>query len=275
MKTTKPLPAPSAGESEGEFIARCNRLLAEEYTDGDQRNAICHRQWEEGKELRHAAVHVSKDSFKATRNDDGRPVYRIIASTADVDRDNEIILPTAFANLADYLAKNPVILFGHDHFSRPPIGKAVAGEIGEKGLILDIQFADTPFAREIEELYKGGFMNAFSVGFIPIDWEVDKDGNRIFTKVELLEVSAVPVPSNRAAVILRAAGLKETGPLHEYYLAIAQEKDSESASLTRGKPEGESPRKREPERKNGICEAATIWQRRHRREPLFSGRKKA
>lgn len=272
-KTAKPLPTPNAGEDEGEFIARCNRQLADEYTDEDQRNAICYEQWRDGKTLRHAAVLVAKDAFKAARKDkEGKPVYRIVASTADVDRDGEIVLPASFFNLADYLAKNPVILFGHDHYSRPPIGKAVGGEINETGLLLDIQFADTPFAQEIEELYKGGYMNAFSVGFIPVDWEVGKEGQRIFTKCELLEVSAVPVPSNRAAVIMRAAGLKDGSPLQEYYRALGRAKKTESVEAP-GSPDGEEPKEPKPERESLATRVAELWEREHKPRPIFRTRK--
>jgi hypothetical protein len=48
------------------------------------------------------------------------------------------------------------------------------------------------------------FQRAFSVGFIPLEW---KDGTsdggqrvRTYTKVELLEISCVPVPANRNAL---------------------------------------------------------------------------
>ena len=131
--------------------------------------------------------------------------YGIMASTVDVDRDNEIIRPDAFKNLKTYLDTNPVILFGHQ-YSEPPIAKAVSGRvIKEKGLRLDIEFAKTPFAQEVKYLYDEGFMSAFSVGFIAKKWEDDKEGRRTYTDVELLEVSAVPVPANAMATVLRQA----------------------------------------------------------------------
>jgi HK97 family phage prohead protease len=130
--------------------------------------------------------------------------YTIVASDKSIDRDNERILPSAFKNLKTYLAKNPVILFGHD-YNRPPVGKAVKGKITDNELILDIEFADTGFGKEIKYLYDEGFMNTFSVGFIPKNWELDENGYRTFTEAELLEVSAVPVPANPNATILRTA----------------------------------------------------------------------
>jgi hypothetical protein len=47
-------------------------------------------------------------------------------------------------------------------------------------------------------------MRAFSVGFVPLEWKDDRDPKygdvRTYTNIELLEISAVPVPCNRAAL---------------------------------------------------------------------------
>ena len=48
-------------------------------------------------------------------------------------------------------------------------------------------------------------MSSFSVGFIPKEWDRDPDGRLVFTEVELLETSAVPVPANAQANIMRTA----------------------------------------------------------------------
>lgn len=130
--------------------------------------------------------------------------YTIVASTSTPDRDDEIILPTAFTNLKSFLATNPVILWAHD-YSKAPIGKAVGGEITDKELMLNIEFAKTDFGQEVKYLYDNKFMNSFSVGFIPKTWDRDPDGRLVFTEVELLETSAVPVPANAQANILRSA----------------------------------------------------------------------
>jgi HK97 family phage prohead protease len=137
-------------------------------------------------------------TIKAKKDD----TYTIMASTDDIDRDGERILPSAFKNLDKYLTNNPVVLAFHD-YKNFPIGKAVGGRILDRSLDLDIVFADTEQGREAKYLYDNKFLNAFSVGFIPKQWDTDKSG-RIFTDVELLEVSAVPVPSNGAAIMRRA-----------------------------------------------------------------------
>jgi len=57
-------------------------------------------------------------------------------------------------------------------------------------------------------LYRGNFLNAVSVGFIPLRWEnggADAGYRRKFLEQELLEVSAVGIPANPNALQL---GLK-------------------------------------------------------------------
>ena len=147
---------------------------------------------------------VNKEIFGSFIRNKDKSTYEIMASTGDVDRDHEIVAPASFQNLHQYLSKNPVILFAHRR-DLPPIAKAVDGEILTNGLKLIIEFAKTQFAEEIHYLYDEGFMNAFSIGFIGLDWDFNPDGLRVFTKTELLETSAVPVPANESAIMLRMA----------------------------------------------------------------------
>ena len=153
--------------------------------------------------------------------------YSILASTSDIDRDGEVILPTAFKNLDRYLKENPVILGFHDYHNFP-IGKAVDGRIEKNALVLDIVFAETEKGKEAKYLYDNSFMNSFSVGFIPKDWEYDKDSNRVYTEVELLEVSAVPVPANAAANIIRQAE-KDGVNLKHFKSLLEVEKSTDTA----------------------------------------------
>jgi len=169
-------------------------------------------------------------------------IFRITASTSDVDRDEEIVEPSGVNNLDFYLKYNPVILFAHDHWTRPPIGKAVAGQVKPRSLELDIEFAPTPFAQEIKSLYEGGFMNSFSIGFIPVKREYTDEGIAVYTEFELLEVSAVSVPANANATIQRALeGACQKGlefPIMESIIGRNESKRSKP------EPKGESAEKR-------------------------------
>lgn len=135
-------------------------------------------------------------------------VVEFIGSTETQDRDREIILAKGW-DLKNF-RKNPVFLFAH-RYDQPPIGKALKVKVEDGALKFQIEFADQetyPFADTIYRLYKGGFMRATSVGFVPIEWrdndeddEDEKSPRRIYTKQELLELSAVPVPSNPNALV--------------------------------------------------------------------------
>lgn len=132
----------------------------------------------------------------------------IIASTPGIDRDGEKIATSAWSkSLSRYLTKNPVILWGHD-YNIPPVGKAVGGKITDGALLLDVEFAPTREGQDVKTLYDGGFLNSFSVGFIPKNATSDQDGTRTYTDCELLEVSCVTVPSNPDAVMLRSVSPK-------------------------------------------------------------------
>lgn len=97
--------------------------------------------------------------------------------------------------------KNPVILNSHNYNDAVEvIGKASDVKIENGKLQGKIKFAvaENPKAKVIFDLYAGGFLNAFSIGFIPTEFAED-DFSKIL-KSELLEVSAVSVPANPEAL---------------------------------------------------------------------------
>ena len=142
-------------------------------------------------------------------DDDERSSTELI-STANADRDNEILLPKGA--VLEHYKKNPQVLWAHD-YRQPPIGKAawVKKDTAAGGLLAKTMYATTAFAEEIWTLVKGKFLPARSVGFIPIEsHEPDEKEiarhperagvRRVYDKWELLEYSVVPVPSNRQAL---------------------------------------------------------------------------
>ncbi|MCK5016454.1 MAG: HK97 family phage prohead protease, partial [Candidatus Peribacteraceae bacterium] len=140
----------------------------------------------------------------------GDRVLEIAGSTEDVDRMDDVIKSKGW-QLGPF-KKNPVFMWGHN-YNQPPIGKALKVWVDKetKRLMFNIEFADAEtyeFADTIFKLYKGGFLHATSVGFIPLDWEGKDEDNpypkwegNVFTKQELLELSAVPVPANANALV--------------------------------------------------------------------------
>ncbi len=127
-----------------------------------------------------------------------------IFSTQDVDRHGDIVLQEGW-DLVNF-KKNPVILNSHNYGDAAEvIGKASNVKIDGKKLTGKITFAvnENPKAKVIFDLYAGGFLNAFSVGFIPTKFKQNKDGSTdwfTIEEAELLEVSAVSVPANARAL---------------------------------------------------------------------------
>jgi phage head maturation protease len=189
-------------------------------------------------EVRDAADAVLADGHQATLD--------FVASTATLDRYREIIEPAGWR--LDAYRKNPVFQNAHNYgdviFT---LGKALVTEVrtvGERqALCQRIQFATevNPMARIAYGLYRGGFLNAVSVGFIPLRWEDGESSTaaaqaaprRRYLEQELLEVSAVAIPANPDALAL---GLKSG--------AISASDLRETLELLRGLvPDGALPAK--------------------------------
>jgi HK97 family phage prohead protease len=140
-----------------------------------------------------------------------------LCSAETVDRSDEVLHQDGW-NI-DGFRSNPVMLACHRHAlddgHSPVIGKWTSMEVDTRGLVGRVKFADSELGEEYARLYKGGFMNAVSVGFMPIKTErrVDADGitRTHYLQQELYEVSAVAVGCNREATRLRTLLDKAAG----------------------------------------------------------------
>jgi hypothetical protein len=186
------------------------------------------------------------------------PVLDFIASDETLDRYDEIIVAGGWR--LDNYQRNPVFQNAHQYgdiiFT---LGKALITEVrpvrSAEGLVRAALFQRIEFVTEVNPmariaygLYKGGFLNAVSVGFIPLKWE-NGDGRqpsagrdafrgvplqtsefrdavervptgekfrRRYLEQELLEVSAVGIPANPNALQLGLqAGAIEKADLQE------------------------------------------------------------
>ncbi len=161
--------------------------------------------------------------------DSATRTLRAVITTNDVDRDGEIIEPSAFRKRIDTFLDNPVLLWMHDP-RQAPIGLAKGLEFFDDRIEADLQFraeGKSQIADEAWGLYEDGTLKTFSIGFrvFEVEESVDeKTGNPLPPRVtdgELLEVSAISIPSNTnamakhygAAVLLQngIAILKENG----------------------------------------------------------------
>ncbi len=145
-------------------------------------------------------------------------IVHATVSTDEIDRYNEVVQPAAFKEALPAFLANPVVLPAHQHRldnGEPPvIGNVLTDtiRIGEHEIDMDIQFDDDDLGQKYARKYQKKMMRAFSIGFRGLTGEYkDADKTRvwIWTKIELLEVSAVAVPANRGA-LARALGFYES-----------------------------------------------------------------
>ena len=167
-------------------------------------------------------------------NDENRTISYLV-SDETVDRMGDIIRVKGW-NLASY-RQNPVVLWGHEGKSVPPIGKAnnVRRRYGPARLTADIEFAPKEafeFADTIYQLAVRGFVRATSVGFLPTaSEEVDEKKReklglgpfgQLYTGAELMEISVVAVPANPSALqdgvkALSLEGLMDDGTAARFF----------------------------------------------------------
>ena len=155
------------------------------------------------------------------------PVIDFRSSDETLDRYAEYITVAGWK--LDNYRRNPVVQNAHSYSSlSDTIGKSIITEVRSGAgvspasyLFQRILFAveENPMAKVAYGLYKGGFLSAVSVGFIPLRWENGSEAvgyRRKYVEQELVEVSAVSIPANPNALTLAIkAGAIETGDLKE------------------------------------------------------------
>jgi HK97 family phage prohead protease len=140
--------------------------------------------------------------FKGLQEDG---TFDAVISGVKTDRYGDTINPDGW-ELKNF-KKNPVLLWAHDH-TIPTVGRALKVWVEGKNLMMKGEFAPTPFAQELKLLAEQGFLNAFSVGFMPIDYKFNDNGVD-FLSQELLEVSFVNVPAYAEALMKGVEANKE------------------------------------------------------------------
>lgn len=166
-------------------------------------------------------VDVQPDAENTEKEEDGFSLSFTV-STTHVDRDGDTIDQEGW-DLREY-QKNPIILWVHDATS-PPVAKASNIHIDpiSKSLRSTAVFPSKdlyPFGNMVGRLYLNGFMRGASVGFMPLEYEINKERDGFsptdFKRQKLLEWSAVPVPSNPEGLAeARSAGI-DVAPVVEW-----------------------------------------------------------
>lgn len=127
-----------------------------------------------------------------------------------VDEEDDIMEPGAFADtLATGMASGGVMIFGQHEDEEPPIGKSLELKEDAKGLYVKGLISATPEGLTYRQLIKDRVLTKMSIGYIILEYEIDKNGIRHIKKVELLEISVVNYPANTGANIESYKGGKQ------------------------------------------------------------------
>jgi len=163
-----------------------------------------------GKEVRIERVISDMESEVEKANDEERTL-RMVGSSSSVDRLGDIIDVKGW-KLTNF-KKNPVILFGHNHWI-PAVARAKEVKKEDDKLTFLIEFPPegvNDLSDKLFNLYKLKIMRASSVGFMPLkyEWIEDEKGNYRgihFMEQELLELSLVTVPAHPEALAMSLYG---------------------------------------------------------------------
>jgi HK97 family phage prohead protease len=222
-----PIPKPSGGEGEEDFMSRCmgDRTMQAEYSR-NQRLAICLSSFRgEGKEsamdldqepmeeFEETEVLDIKAELKAYHDDDDEENKGMFSGYGSIfnnkDLGNDVMMEGAFAkSIASKGARGVKLLYQHK--ADEPIG--VFDEIIEdrKGLKVKGRLAmGTQKGKEVYELMKMGAIDGLSIGYrvSPKGAHYDEKGKRRMLKeVDLMEISAVTFPMNPRARIQAVKG---------------------------------------------------------------------
>ncbi len=143
--------------------------------------------------------------------------FRACFATFKVARDDHQFLDGAFVKnwkglgkdgTTDFKRSGSPLLRGHD-MEHNSVGRVEGLTETSEGLFGDAVFAPTAAGRELAQLYAGGWQCSFSVSWAPAEWNYATGKGRApgaidFKRVELIEISAVPVPADVSAVVQRA-----------------------------------------------------------------------
>ena len=225
-----PIPKPNSGESETDFMARCmdNSTMRTEYSQRDQRVAVCLSSYRDGKKetvMDDAPAFDEMDEvkfidsgyidcqadfeLKGYGDDDedekNKGMFEGYASVfGNKDLGNDVVMAGAFRkSLKSKGARKIKMLFQHD--TKEPIGVYTQIKEDVNGLRVQGQLAmNTQKGREVYELMKMGAIDGLSVGY-RVDakgYSYDERGKkRMLREVDLMEISAVTFPMNPKARI--------------------------------------------------------------------------
>jgi uncharacterized protein len=146
---------------------------------------------------------------------DGEPgEFSGMASTWDLDSQGDAFVKGAWAQSIGALnagTQKVPLLAQHD--PQRQVGVVTSAVETDAGLAIEgkILPAVSDDAARVYQLAKAGGMS-LSVGFDPKEWKPNPQGRHLFTRADLIEVSAVSLPANRQSRILEVRALPFASP---------------------------------------------------------------
>lgn len=96
-----------------------------------------------------------------------------------------------------------------------PIGRVISESNDPDAWRHESRISDTPTGREAYTLARDGVIQSFSIGFYPVEWVETRDEAGVHirhTKIDVREVSLVPIPAYDGAAVTDVRALPEGAP---------------------------------------------------------------
>ena len=162
-------------------------------------------------------------------------VSGLISTFGNTDRDGDTILKGAFSkSLKDYKSRKKTIPILLSHDKSLQLGGVPPTQLKEtdEGLEMTDGALDMNLerSRDTTSLLKNKFAHSFSFGFRANVKQVElkDDGGLLFKEVELFEISIVPVPADKEAVVTNLKELKDALNLKSLKEKVTLEKSNVS-----------------------------------------------
>ena len=130
------------------------------------------------------------------------------------DSDGDIINRGAYTKTLQENAER--IAFLYQHNMNQPIGKPLTMKEDEKGLFVEAKISNSSLGQDVKTMVSEGILKEFSVGFIPIKEDTQKDVNYI-KEIKLFEFSLVTLAANPLAKVTEYKGTKSVDNLMDEF----------------------------------------------------------
>ena len=146
----------------------------------------------------------------------------------NVDSDGDIIAKGAYEKTLSDRGDRIAFLWQHD--IHQPLGKPQAMREDLKGLFVEAKISDTSLGRDVKTMIEDEVIKEFSVGFVPVVQEYNKETDiNTIKEIKLFEFSLVTIAANPEAVVTGMKG--EFKPIDEIdrVIRLVKKLDSDQA----------------------------------------------